>query len=603
MRRQHQTAGKILPTRALSWNYDKLSAIFVHMHMLTVKPHRLQRPVQANRILFGPVVVLVAGLLAACAQTADPDATAQQSNADGQSLLTPLSGQTLHRGNGEEPDTLDPHLSEGVPAGNIIRDLFQGLTTETPSGEVIPGAANRWDISRDGMTYTFYLRPEARWSNGDPVTAEDFVYGLQRSTDPATGSKYGHILEPILNSAQVLSGELPSEALGVSALNAHTVQIQLNDPTSYFLTLLTHSSTFPVHRASIEQWGSQHVRPGRLVSNGAYQLYEWTVQSRIVLARNPYYWDAANMQIDNVIYYPIVDAGAELNRFRAGELDWTFEVPNSQFDWLQENYADTLVIEPWLGTYYLGYNLEQTPFDNNLALRQALNLAIDRDLLTDKVTRFGEIPSFNLVPQGMPDYTHASLDYAAWNQAERIAEAQRLYMQAGYSENRPLRIELRYNTNENHKKIALAVAAMWKQNLGVQTTLINEEWKVFLQNRSQARITQLFRAGWIGDYRDAYTFLEIFKSDNGQNHTRYNNPSYDRLLEQISSERIATRRARLMREAERMLLADQPIIPLYTYVTKRLVNPRVHGWQPNIMDHHYSKDIYFTAAARDSEDD
>ena len=420
-----------------------------------------------------------------------------------------------------------------------------------------------------------------------------FVFSLQRSTDPATGSKYGHILAPINNAQAVLAGTLPPTELGVTALSKHTVQIQLTDPTPYFLRLLSHTSTFPVYPASVKQWGSSHVRPGALVSNGAYQLTQWQVQSHVLLDKNPHYWDSESTQIEQVVYYPIVDRSAELNRFRAGELDWTFEVPNSQFEWLQDNYQTSLLVEPWLGTYYLGYNLSNAPFDNNPALRKALNLAIDRDLLTQKVTRFGEIPSFNLVPVGMPGYEHTLIEAAQLSEPERIAEAQQWYQQAGYRKNNPLEVELRYNTNQNHKKIALAVAAMWQQILGVKTTLINSEWKVFLQDRSQARVTEIFRAGWIGDYSDAFTFLEIFESNHGQNHVRYNNPSYDRLLQQVRSERIASRRARLMREAERMLLADQPIIPLYTYVTKRLINPKVKGWEGNMMDHHYSKNLYF----------
>ena len=262
--------------------------------------------------------------------------------------------------------------------------------------------------------------------------------------------------------------------------------------------------------------------------------------------------------------------------------------------WLEENLPEALVISPWLGTYFLGYNIIQEPFEDNLELRQALNLAIDRQLLTEKVTRFGELPSFNLVPPGIPDYTPAEFDYMALTQNERDEMARDLYARAGYSEDNPLRLELRYNTNENHKKIALAVAAMWKQALGVQTSLLNEEWKVFLQNRRQRRVTEVFRAGWIGDYSDAYSFLEIYQSMHGQNDSGYDNPSYDRLLEQVQSERIPSRRARLMREAERMLLVDQPILPLYTYVTKRLINPNVKGWESNIMDHHYSKDLWLS---------
>jgi len=503
------------------------------------------------------------------------------------------SFRVLRRGNGSEPETLDPHLSVGVPASNIVRDLFEGLTSESPGGEIVPGAASHWNISRDGRTYTFYLREDVLWSNGDPLLAGDFVYGLQRSLNPATGSQYGQILAPIRNATQALAGTMAVTEIGVQALNQRTVQIELENPTPYFLTLLSHPSTFPAHRASMERWGKEHVRPGRLVSNGAYVLAEWVAQARIKLIRNPRYWDAGSTRIHQVNYYPISDTPSELNRFRAGELDWTHEVPNSQFDWLRENMSEQLVISPWMGTYYLGMNLTREPLGSSRELRLALNLAIDRDILTSKVTRFGELPSFNLVPPGLPDYQQADLDYMQQSQLQREQRAVELYRQAGYSRNRPLELQLRYNNNANNNKIALAVAAMWKQVLGVNTALINEEWKVFLQNRRQHRVTQVYRSGWIGDYGDAYTFLDIFQGDHGQNDTGYDNPSYNLLLQQIAEERLASRRARLMREAERLLLSEQPIIPLYTYVTKRLVNPTLAGWQSNVMDHHYSKHMYF----------
>ena len=545
------------------------------------------------------IVLLLAccfALLSACRQQA-ADTAAPQTSAALPAMpavaATDPAFSILRRGNGSEPATLDPHLSVGVPASNIIRDLFEGLTSESPGGEIVPGAASHWNISRDGKTYTFYLRDNVLWSNGDPLLAEDFVYGLQRSLDPATGSQYGQILAPISNATAALAGTVAVSEIGVQALNERTVQIELENPTPYFLTLLSHPATFPAHRASIERWGNEHVRPGRLVCNGAYVLAEWVAQAGIKLIRNPRYWDAASTRIDQVNYYPISDTHAELNRFRAGELDWTYEVPNSQFDWLRENMREQLIISPWMGTYYLGMNLTREPLGSSGELRMALNLAIDRDILTSKVTRFGELPSFNLVPPGVPDYQQAELDYMQWSQAQRERRAVELYRQAGYSRQRPLELQLRYNNSANNNKIALAVAAMWKQLLGVHTSLINEEWKVFLQNRRQKRVTQVFRSGWIGDYGDAYTFLDIFRGDHGQNDTGFDNPSYNLLLQQIAAERLASRRARLMREAERLLLAEQPIIPLYTYVTKRLVNPDLGGWQSNVMDHHYSKSMYF----------
>jgi len=510
--------------------------------------------------------------------------------------------QELHRDNGNEPQTLDPHLAEGVPAAHILRDLFEGLTAESPDGKVIPGAAIRWNISRDGKTYTFYLRRDAAWSNGDPVTAQDFVYGLRRSASPSTASNYGQILIPIANAADVLAGKLPLEQLGVKVMDEYTLQIKLNGPTPYFLGLLNHSSTYPVHRASVMRQGANFSRPGNLVSNGAYVLRDWKVRSHIELVKNTHYWDAENVIIERVFYYPLVDLSSSIKQFRAGKLNWTSEVPGNQFKWLKKNYAEELVISPWLGSYFYGYNLKREPFIDNPQLRLALAMAIDRDLLTEKVTQYGEQPSYTLVPPGLGDYLSPSPEWSKWSQAERNEEARRLYTQAGYTTEKPLRVEIRYNTGENHKKIALAIASLWKQVLGVQATLVNEEWKVFLQSREQKVLTQVFRAGWISDYADAFGFLQLFDSGHGRNDFGYDDAVYDSLLKQIASERIPARRRRLMQEAERMLLVDMPFIPVYTYVTKRLVDPRLKGWQNNVMDHHYSKNMYLLKTALDVEE-
>lgn len=509
--------------------------------------------------------------------------------------------QVLIRGNGEEPQTLDPHLSEGIPSSHILRDLFEGLTTEAPGGTIIPGAASRWNVSRDGLTYTFYMRRDGAWSNGDPLTADDFVFSLRRSADPATASNYANVLYPIANAREVLAGELPTDALGVTRLDRFTLQITLNDPTPYFLTLLTHSSLYPVHRESLEEHGSRFSRAGNLISNGAFKLEEWGVRSHIDLVRNPYYHGADHVVLDRVRYLPIEDVSTEVKTFRAGEMHWTYEVPNNQFRWLQEHYSDELVISAWLGSYFFGFNLLQEPFLESPELRRALVLAIDREVLTEKVTQFGELPSYNLVPTGVTDYEPAIPEYAEWTQEERDAEARRLYELAGYSEQHPVRIEIRYNTSENHKKVALAVASMWKQTLGAIAVLVNEEWKVFLQNREQKIVTQVFRAGWIGDFNDPYSFLSLFRTENGLNDYGYSNTTVDVLLEEISRERIPARRRRMMQETERLILADNPIIPVYTYVTRRLVDMHVGGWQDNVMDHHYSRYMYMLRSRSDEE--
>ena len=547
-------------------------------------------------------LVLAVLLVAACGEKPPPDEPRPPRLAQPVALVLDEQGrplpevladdQVLHRGNVEEPKTLDPHLAEGVPSANILRDLFEGLTSTAPDGRIVGGAAIHWDISRDGLTYTFFLDPDGRWSNGDPVTAEDFVWSWRRVVDPGTAATYGRMLAPVVNAEAIFAGRLPPEELGVEALNPTTFQVQLDAPTPYFLGLLTHPTTYPVHRPSLEAHGSRHVRPGNLVSNGAFRLVDWQVRSSIGVERNPYFRDADRVILDRVVFYPFEDENTEFNRFRAGDLHWTHQVPSGQFRWLERNMPEALHVAPWFGTYFFTFNLTREPFRDNLELRQALNLAINREIITERVTRFGEIPTFNLVPAGLPDYDPSLPDFAEWTQEEREAEAQRLFLQAGFSESDPLTVELRYNTSENHRKIAVAVAAMWREVLGVRTRLINEEFRVFLQNRAQRRITEVFRGGWIGDYQDAFTFLEIFHSEHGRNDAGYDNPRFDRLLEQIAAERIPSRRRNLMAEAERKLLADQVIIPVFTYVSKRLVDPRLAGWQENIMDQHLSRHMF-----------
>ena len=500
--------------------------------------------------------------------------------------------QVVLRGNGEEPATLDPHLAQGVPSSHILRDLFEGLTTESPEGKVIPGATLRWNISRDARTYTFYLRRDMLWSNGDPVTADDFVFSLRRAASPETASPSATMLLPIQNAREVLADELPMEDLGIALLDEYTLQITLTGPTPYFLGLLTDPVAYPLNRRNLEEFGDGFSRPGKLVSNGAYVLRNWTHRVSVELGKNQLYREAENTIIERVIFLPIEDVSVEVTRFRSGALDWTNTVPNNQFAWLRRNYPDELVISPWMGSYFFGFNLEVEPFVQNPELRQALIFAIDRQIITDKVTQFGEQPSFALVPPGVDDYIPFVPEYADWTQEQRNEEARRLYELAGYSDENPLRIEIRYNTSENHKKIALAIASMWKQVLGVNATLVNEEFRVFLQNRQQKAITQVFRAGWISDYNDPYSFLELFRTGDGRNDYGYSNSIFDAVLDEVGTERIRARRARLMFEAERVLLTDFAIIPIYSYVTKRLVDQHLKGWQNNVMDHHLTRYMF-----------
>jgi len=500
--------------------------------------------------------------------------------------------QILHKGNGQQPQTLDPHKGEGVPGSNIQRDLFEGLVSESANGEIVAGVAESWTFEESKLTYTFIIRKNARWSDGSKLDAYDCEYGLQRSLDPKTGSKYTAILAPIYNAKKVASGELPANDLGVKAIDAFTLQIKLASPTPYFLGLLTHATASPMHKTSIEKFGDNVAKAGNLVSNGAYKLTESVVQSYIKLERNKFYWDNENTIIDEVIYYPIEDQSSELKRYRAGELDFTNELPNNQFKWIKANLGEELVIEPWLGIYYYGFNLTKAPFKNNHDLRLALSMAIDRDIITSKVTQFGEQPAYAFVPPGIGNYKPQNPEWANWDQEQRNNEALRLYKKAGYSKTNPFEVEIRYNTSENHKKTAIAISAMWKQTLGVKTHLINEEWKVFLSNRKLKKVTQIFRAGWISDYNDPFSFLELLQSQHGINDSGYKSSKYDALLKKSAHEFDQHNRQNIMYNAERIMLNDQPIIPIFSYVVKRLIKPYIGGVGNNIMDHHHSKDWF-----------
>ncbi len=540
-----------------------------------------------------PVAMVIAVSLCACGGGDSEDGAEAQRRPIGGATGTELAEvQELHWGNGAEPQTLDPHTGSGVPGSNIQRDLYEGLVNEAPNGDLIPGAAESWQISDDGRTYTFALRRNARWSNGDPVTAEDFVYSLRRSLDPATLSRYTFILNPIVNAREIAAGERPIIDLGARSLDEFTLEIELESPTPYFLGLLTHSASFPIHRPSVEQYGEQHTRPGNMVSNGAFMLDQWVVQSNVQVVRNPYYWDDENTILDRVYFHNTEDQSGEIRRYRADEIDITYAtIARRQLPWIRENIPDQLVIAPYLGTYYYSFNTLRPPFNDGPELRRALALAIDREIITDQVLTSGEIPTFGWVPP-LSDYENQQMVEASWTQAEREAEAKRLYALAGYSEENPLVAEFLYNTQDDHRRIALAATAMWKQVLGAEVTLRNQEWKVFLDTRQARTETQVFRNAWIGDYNDAYTFAELYHSDSGLNNTGWGNDEYDRLLGLASAEADLAVRADYLQRAEAILLEEMPILPIYHYVTVRLVKPWVGGFSPNIMDHHRSKDYY-----------
>ena len=513
----------------------------------------------------------------------------------------PDSGIVLQRGIPTDPESLDHHKARSTQAAEVLRDLGEGLLAYSSSGELVPAAAERWDVSADGLTYTFHLRSEARWSNGDPVTAEHFVHGLRRLVTPATGAFYANMLAAIVNAPEIVSGTLSPESLGVAAPDERTVVLKLARPTPYLLSLLTHPSTFPLHPSVIEEHGDSFARPGKLLSSGAYVLNAWVPGSVLELRRNEHYWNNAQTALDGVNYHIVVQDAAELNRYRAGELHITSTVPPDNFSELKAQFGSELHVAPYLGIYYYGFNLSKPPFKDNPELRQALSMAIDREQLAAKVTGRGEAPAFSWVPPGVESYEPTVLSFASLAREERETLARRLYKEAGYSNAKPLKVELRYNTSDTNKKIAVAVQSMWHGVLGVQTTLINEEFQVLLSNMRDAEVTQVFRSSWMGDYNDAFTFLSVLQAGSAANMPRYENDEYESLLERAANQIDAGRRRLYLEEAERVMLADHPVIPLYFYVSKHLVSPTVSGWGDNVLDYHYSQHLSLSASkqARD----
>jgi oligopeptide transport system substrate-binding protein len=541
-------------------------------------------PRMPARMRAGLLGLLLAGLAACGGATQGPgdDAAAEPSA---------RSAVTLRRGNGPEPDTLDPQRARTDASFNILRDLFEGLTAVGPEGDAIPAAAESWTVSRDGLEYAFTLRPGLRWSNGDPLLAADFVAGMRRLVDPGTASPYAQVFGPVLNAGAIVRGDVAVDQLGVTAPDERTVVIRLASPAPYLLGLLAQPGTFPVHGPSLEQYPGEHTRPGRLVSNGAFTLQDWVVGSRVVAVRNRNYWNDSNTSVDRVEYVHHDDPSVEFRQYRAGEIDVTYVVPPTQFPWIKANMPAELHVSPQLSIYYYGFNLTRPPFKDNPGLRRALSLVIDRERLTTAVTGVGEAPAYGWVPRGVANYTPQQFDYSTRPWPERLAEARELYRRAGYSAAHPLEVEIRYNSGEVHNRLAVAVAAMWKDALGVETTLYAEEFRALLQSIQARTDTQVFRSSWVGDYNDAYSFAQLLQSDFGINLTGYSNPRYDELLAGATREPDPARRRALLEEAERVMLADHPVLPLYFYVNKHLVKPRIQGWSDNVMNVQYSKDL------------
>lgn len=497
--------------------------------------------------------------------------------------------KVLYWGNGTEPQELDPHITTGVPEANIQFALFEGLVTTAPiTLAPLPGMAESWSISDNGKVYTFKIRKDAKWSNGDTLTAEDFAWSLWRAMHPKLGNQYSYMYYPIKNAQEFSEGTIEDFSdVGVSAPDSRTLVIELDNATPYFLGLLAHHSYYPVHRPTVEAFGepwergTQWTRPGNMVTNGAFQLADWKLFKHISVSKNPHYYDKNKVALNGIRFIPTENITTEERMYRAGQLHVTNELPQDKIKYYRENHPDQLMNKPYLGTYF--YRLNTTGKTNKALtdprVRHAISMAINRDQITQKITKGGEIPSYTITPPGTAGYNATSpLEYNPERARELLAEA-------GYVDGRGLpEIELLYNSSESHRKIAVAVQQMLKKELNINVRLRNEDWKVYLASENAGNF-QMSRAAWIGDYLDPNTFLDLWITNGGNNRTGWSNKEFDRLiLNEAPAATTQEERFEIMKKAESILLNELPVIPIYTYSTKYLVHPSVKGLEANLLD-------------------
>jgi oligopeptide transport system substrate-binding protein len=493
---------------------------------------------------------------------------------------TSKSPQVLRRGLSGEPATLDPAASGDTFSHEVLEDLYEGLTSESPSGDVIPGVASSWSVDASGRQYTFRLRPDARWSNGKPVRAQDFIAAWRRALDPRQASPDADDLRLISGASGIISGKSPVSALGVEADGEGILIVHLEALAPYFLQLLSHSAAYPIYSDA----SARSHDPTSSVSNGAYVLAAWSPGTKVELMRNPYYWNRTAVLIPRIDYVFASDANTQFDSYRAGELDMTDNVPENVADRLRRERSTELITSPILITAYYGLNLSAPPCAGNLKLRQALSMAIDRKRLVQSLA-FGQAPAYGLVPPGTWNYSPQSWPWKNLSDDERVAEARRLYAESGYSTRSPLHLRLLLNSNPSIQKTAIVVASMWREVLGVDTELTNEEYRVFLESRHDKSRWDVARLAWAADFNDASNFLDILRAHSTNNDPGYTNSSFDALLDAAAANSDAGRRRELLENGERLMLADYPVIPLYFFVSKRLVKPYVHGVVANPLNH------------------
>lgn len=499
----------------------------------------------------------------------------------------------LRRGMGGQPGSLDPHRAEDAFSYDVLRDLYEGLTASSPTGEVIPATAESWRVTDDGKTYIFTIRRDARWSNGDPVTAEHFVTAFRRVMDPATASGAADLLRPIMNAPAILDGSMSPEQLGVRALDGRSLEITLSRPVPYFPDILTNTVASPIHPLSLAATADLS-KPGSAITNGPYIMSELKPGANLKLVRNPHYKDGGNVAFDEIHYEFVPDENAEFTRFRAGELDVTNSVPEQRFEALARDPTSGLQHRAWLATFYFSFNTDRGPLSSSPALREALSLAVDREAITRAVTRAGQVPAYSLVPEGVWNYEPASYEWRTSSDEQRTASARGLYAAAGYSSRNPLKLRLLYNENVLVERVCVAIASMWKETLGVDVELIQMEFKAYLSARADPAQWDVVRVGWTADYNDASTFLDTMTVDSPQNFGRWSDAHYTALLNEAALETDASKRKAKLHEAESVMLQQYPLLPVYFYVTRRLVQPHIEAPPINPMNRTYSR--YFGIA-------
>lgn len=497
--------------------------------------------------------------------------------------------QELVRNNGSEPETLDPALASGVPANNVIRDLFEGLTAVDSGGKVVPGVAESWKQT-DPQTWVFKLRKNAKWSSGDAVTAEDFVYGMRRFVDPATASKYASTYGIFLQNAKdIIDGKKPTTELGVKALDANTLEIKTPFPAGFLPEVVSNLQLGPVHKATIEKFGKEWTKPGNMVGNGAFVLKDWQVNSKIVLSKSPSYWDAKNVQLTQMTYLAVEEQNADVKLYESGENDWVYQLPPGSYDKYKAQYPKDIRNSPMLGLRYYSLN-NADPLMKDVRVRKALSMVIDRDILAQKVTADGQVPSYGVIVKGVAGADVTSYDWAGWPMARKVAEAKKLLADAGVAPG--TRMKFSYNTSEYHKKMAIFAASEWKTKLGIDLEMEAMEFKVLIKKRND-RDYQMARNGWIADYDDATSFLTLVQCDSDQNSQGNCNRKGEALIDEGNKSLDPAKRKALLTQAAKLIMDDYPMIPLLQYTVPRLVKPYVGGYSTtNSLDRYRAKDMY-----------